>query len=151
MADNTTVIGYLCEHIEARTNWFARELGCDVEFRERRTEPLPPEPEPMPEPEPIPKPNLPSTSDTTSDTSTDISSDTNTDTVVDTVTDTSTQIGTDTSITTDTSNTSTNTSTSTNGEVDEISQEEKNFLEVLIEFIISIFKELVAMFEKQAI
>ena len=69
------------------------------------------------------------------------------DTVVDTVTDTSTQIGMDTSITTDTSNTSTNTSTSTNGEVDEISQEDKSFLEVLIEFILTILKEIIAIFE----
>ena len=33
--DSTTVIGYLCEHIEARTNWLAGEWGCDVTLRER--------------------------------------------------------------------------------------------------------------------
>ncbi|MBQ7907493.1 MAG: CotH kinase family protein [Clostridia bacterium] len=33
--DNSTVIGYLCEHIEARANWLATEWGCDVALRER--------------------------------------------------------------------------------------------------------------------
>ncbi|MBO5262175.1 MAG: CotH kinase family protein [Clostridia bacterium] len=33
--DDSTVIGYLCEHIEARLNWLAQEWGCDVELRER--------------------------------------------------------------------------------------------------------------------
>lgn len=33
--DSTTVIGYLCEHIEARLNWLAAEWGCDVTLRER--------------------------------------------------------------------------------------------------------------------
>ena len=33
--DDTTVIGYLCEHIEARLNWLAVEWGCDVTLRER--------------------------------------------------------------------------------------------------------------------
>lgn len=33
--DNTTVIGYLCEHIEARLNWLATEWGCNVTLRER--------------------------------------------------------------------------------------------------------------------
>ena len=37
--DDTTVIGYLCEHIEARLNWLATEWGCDVELRERCFEP----------------------------------------------------------------------------------------------------------------
>lgn len=34
-ADDTTVIGYLCEHIEARANWLARDWGCDVSLRQR--------------------------------------------------------------------------------------------------------------------
>ena len=33
--DNSTVIGYLCEHIEARLNWLAADWNCDVELRER--------------------------------------------------------------------------------------------------------------------
>jgi len=33
--DDSTVIGYLCEHIEARLNWLADEWGCDVTLRER--------------------------------------------------------------------------------------------------------------------
>ena len=33
--DNSTVIGYLCEHIEDRLNWLATEWGCDVKLRER--------------------------------------------------------------------------------------------------------------------
>ena len=33
--DASTVIGYLCEHIEARLNWLAVEWGCDVALRER--------------------------------------------------------------------------------------------------------------------
>lgn len=33
--DDSTVIGYLCEHIEARLNWLATEWGCDVTLRER--------------------------------------------------------------------------------------------------------------------
>ena len=36
--DNTTVIGYLCEHIEARLNWLAAEWGCAVDLRERNFE-----------------------------------------------------------------------------------------------------------------
>ena len=37
--DDTTVIGYLCEHIEARANWLANEWDCDVLIRERITVP----------------------------------------------------------------------------------------------------------------
>lgn len=37
--DDTTVIGYLCEHIEARANWLADEWKCDVTLRERITVP----------------------------------------------------------------------------------------------------------------
>lgn len=37
--DDTTVIGYLCEHIEARANWLAHEWKCDVTLRERITVP----------------------------------------------------------------------------------------------------------------
>lgn len=33
--DESTVIGYLCEHLEARLNWLATEWGCDVTLRER--------------------------------------------------------------------------------------------------------------------
>ncbi len=33
--DDSTVIGYLCEHIEERLNWLAVEWGCDVILRER--------------------------------------------------------------------------------------------------------------------
>ena len=33
--DDSTVIGYLCEHIEARANWLACEWGINVELRER--------------------------------------------------------------------------------------------------------------------
>lgn len=33
--DDSTVIGYLCEHIEARLNWLAIEWGCNVIPRER--------------------------------------------------------------------------------------------------------------------
>jgi hypothetical protein len=33
--DSSTVIGYLCEHMEARLNWLATEWGCDVTLRER--------------------------------------------------------------------------------------------------------------------
>lgn len=33
--DDSTVIGYLCEHIEARANWLAMEWNCDVKLRER--------------------------------------------------------------------------------------------------------------------
>lgn len=36
--DESTVIGYLCEHIEARVNWLAKEWGCDVTLRERSFE-----------------------------------------------------------------------------------------------------------------
>ncbi len=41
--DETTVIGYLCEHLEARLNWLAVEWGCDVTIRERSfvAKPLP--------------------------------------------------------------------------------------------------------------
>ena len=33
--DDSTVIGYLCEHIEARLNWLATAWGCNVTLRER--------------------------------------------------------------------------------------------------------------------
>ncbi|MBR2444868.1 MAG: CotH kinase family protein [Clostridia bacterium] len=33
--DNSTVIGYFCEHIENRANWLATEWGCQVTLRER--------------------------------------------------------------------------------------------------------------------
>ena len=33
--DATTVVGYLCEHIEARINWLAKEWGANVVLRER--------------------------------------------------------------------------------------------------------------------
>ena len=33
--DESTVIGYLCEHIEARANWLANEWDIDVSLRER--------------------------------------------------------------------------------------------------------------------
>lgn len=33
--DASTVIGYLCEHIEARLNWLATEWNCEVTLRER--------------------------------------------------------------------------------------------------------------------
>ncbi len=41
--DSSTVIGYLCEHIEQRANWLAREWGCDVELRERYISPIVPD------------------------------------------------------------------------------------------------------------
>ena len=48
--DSSTVIGYLCEHIEGRANWLAREWGCDVTIRERQLSneiaPTPPTQEP---------------------------------------------------------------------------------------------------------
>ncbi len=37
--DSSTVIGYLCEHIEARANWLANEWDCQVTIRERNVEP----------------------------------------------------------------------------------------------------------------
>lgn len=37
--DSSTVIGYLCEHIEARANWLAKEWDCQVTIRERNVEP----------------------------------------------------------------------------------------------------------------
>ena len=37
--DSSTVIGYLCEHIELRANWLVNEWGCDVTLRERNTTP----------------------------------------------------------------------------------------------------------------
>jgi len=36
--DDSTVIGYLCEHIEERANWLAAAWNCDVELRERSFE-----------------------------------------------------------------------------------------------------------------
>lgn len=45
--DSTTVIGYLCEHIEARANWLATDWNCNVQLRERsftEEEPIIPEP-----------------------------------------------------------------------------------------------------------
>ena len=33
--DDSTVIGYLCEHLEARLNWLATEWNCNVALRER--------------------------------------------------------------------------------------------------------------------
>ena len=33
--DDSTVIGYLCEHIEDRANWLAVAWNCDIELRER--------------------------------------------------------------------------------------------------------------------
>ena len=46
--DETTVIGYLCEHIEARLNWLAEEWECDVTLRTRSFEPKPAEDEKTP-------------------------------------------------------------------------------------------------------
>ncbi len=46
--DDSTVIGYLLEHIEARANWLASEWDCDVIKRERKAEALP-EKNPSPE------------------------------------------------------------------------------------------------------
>lgn len=66
--DASTVIGYLCEHIEARANWLATEWECDVEARERDTTPKHVAPD-------------------TTDTSTDIESDTGMGTSTDTSTD----------------------------------------------------------------
>jgi hypothetical protein len=37
--DSSTVIGYLCEHIEARANWLANEWDCQVAIRQRNTTP----------------------------------------------------------------------------------------------------------------
>lgn len=34
--DDSTVIGYLCEHIEARANWLANEWNCGVTVRQRQ-------------------------------------------------------------------------------------------------------------------
>lgn len=45
--DETTVIGYLCEHIEARANWLATDWECNVQLRQRsftEKEPVLPEP-----------------------------------------------------------------------------------------------------------
>ncbi len=47
--DDSTVIGYLCEHIEDRANWLAAAWNCDVELRERSfeiDEPIAPNPTP---------------------------------------------------------------------------------------------------------
>lgn len=44
-ADDTTVIGYLLEHMEKRANWLANEWDCDVTLRQRYRV-APPEPEP---------------------------------------------------------------------------------------------------------
>ena len=45
--DSTSVIGYLCEHIEARANWLANEWCAEVTLRERSfVLPEPPQDEP---------------------------------------------------------------------------------------------------------
>lgn len=49
--DNTTVIGYLCEHIEERLNWVATAWDCDVEIRERSFVEKEPDPTPTPNPD----------------------------------------------------------------------------------------------------
>ncbi len=62
--DDTTVIGYLCEHIEARANWLAQEWDCDVSLRQRIAWEKPSTPEAPPSDNPSggnnPSDNLPS-------------------------------------------------------------------------------------------
>ncbi|MBQ8546503.1 MAG: CotH kinase family protein [Clostridia bacterium] len=64
--DSSTVIGYLCEHIEARTNWLATEWACDVAIRERKI-----------------VPDDSTDTETEADTSTEIETETNTSTEFD--------------------------------------------------------------------
>ncbi len=48
---NETVIGYLCNHIEARANWLAKEWDCQVTVRERvLNDPITPDAPPPAEP-----------------------------------------------------------------------------------------------------
>ncbi len=95
--NSSTVIGYLCEHIEARANWLASEWGCDVTLRERD----------FTAKEPIDTDNNTDTetdTDTEYDSNIDSSTGSNTDTSVesdndassDFETDASTDVGTDT-------------------------------------------------------
>ncbi|MBO5312582.1 MAG: CotH kinase family protein [Clostridia bacterium] len=69
--DSTTVIGYLCEHIEARLNWLAEEWGCNVTLRERSFEDKKPEPNPDDTPSSTPDSIPDSTIDSTNDSTTD--------------------------------------------------------------------------------
>ena len=52
--NSTTVIGYLCEHMENRANYLATEWGCDVTLRERALnteQSITPNPTPNPNPD----------------------------------------------------------------------------------------------------
>ena len=155
--DDTTVIGYLCEHIENRTNWLANEWDCDVVIRERQlTKPIEPEPpiepdEPdtpeVPDTPVEPEPPITSDSDTSADTNTETDSSTSTDTNIDVETDTSTSTdtNTDTSISTDT-NIETSTDTETSAEV-VAETKQKNIFEAIWEFIKELFERLISIFE----
>ena len=133
-ADESTVIGYLCEHIEKRANWLVGAWGAEVTIRQRRTEPLPEPPldEILPD-EPV-----------DSSTDTETSSQTSTDTVVDTNTNTETniEINTETNTEINTSTATTQTDTS-----QEIVPQKKNFFEALWWMIKDFFKKLFSIFE----
>ena len=96
-SDETTVIGYLCEHIEARANWLATEWGCNVTLRERS----------FVEKEPTPNPG-----DTTGSSTTD-SSTTDSSSIGGSTTDSSTTDSSTVNSTADSTNSSTTASSST--------------------------------------
>ena len=137
--DSTTVIGYLCEHIEDRANWLAKNWNCDVQLRERRVTDIVVPEEPA-EPEAPTVPELPIEPEVPKEPITPeppISSDTSTNT--DTESNTNTNTSTNTSTSTD-SNTSTDNS-------QEPSNPKKGFFESLWWMIKDFFKKLFSMFK----
>lgn len=104
--DESTVIGYLCEHIENRTNWLATEWNCDVTLRQRSfTVPVIPEPTPDDETETDTDIEIDSDTDSEIESDSDIESDTSTEPSTETETSTETDLEqepeTDTSLDTD--------------------------------------------------
>ena len=152
--NDSTVIGYLCEHIEGRANWLVSAWNCDVQIRERRTEPLPepppeevlPEEPPVVEPEPTPptEPEPPIVDTDNSNKETNTESSTNTTTNTSTNTNTNTSQDTSTVAPTDT-NTSVNDSS--NLEDTTLTEKEKSIIAIIIEFIFSLLEGLFAIFE----
>ena len=131
--DASTVIGYLCEHLEARTNWLAAEWGCDVTIRERV----------LVKEEESTDSNISSDIDSSYDSSSDSSYDTSTDSSYDTSTDTTDLPLDDTT----TDNDVENNMTPDYREPPKIDEApKKGFFEWLWEKIISIFKKLFETF-----
>ena len=104
--DDSTVIGYLCEHIEARANWLATAWDCGVTLRERSFEVAD-------EPDPTPNPGGTTDSSITTDSSSTVDSSNTTDScnTVDSCDTIDSSYTVDSSITTDSSETTGSTNT----------------------------------------